>query len=392
MTAPQQQPTRDQLAHYLCVQAVLPSAASALKQCQLNVSHTVNSSAWETSHWIQVVLQLSSQPFAPTLALVACAIWVQHLLDQQSQVGQQLQLLETVGVASRRLDAAATPLQQQQWLQEQQHKLHVLLQWQQQEQQQQQLQWLQQQQQLQWLQQQQQQLQWLQQQQQQLQWLLQQQEQLAADILQEQQHAQELYDEEMQRRTAKAAETKQYGSLSYSCIRDSTLVCWSQFTPSQMEGFLRVYEQKGRVRSASTRGTAGHKDMPPADAASRARRIYASMRVSAAKASPAHFSEAGEGLAALAEAAAASDPAVAALLSLWMAAVGVAATLEEEEEEDDVVAIGMVQRWLIGEYTALGGCQCSRNKVAVVAREGVRGVGHPCLAARQLHLSIGSFV
>jgi len=86
----QQQPTLDQLAACLPIQAVVPSAASALKQRQLNVSTTAKSSAWEAAHWVQTALQLSSQPYAPTLGLVGYAVLAQHLLEQQVQVGQQL--------------------------------------------------------------------------------------------------------------------------------------------------------------------------------------------------------------------------------------------------------------------------------------------------------------
>ena len=63
----------------------------------------------------------------------------------------------------------------------------------------------------------------------------------------------------------------------------------------------------------------------------------------------ANFSELGDGLQTLAQAAAASDPAVARLLAEYVAAVQVA----EQLTDDTVAAMGVMLRWLLGELCCL---------------------------------------
>jgi len=313
----QQQPTLDQLVAYLRVQAVVPSAASALKQRQLNVSYTEKSSAWETSHWVQMVLQLSKQPFATSLGLVGYAVLVEHLVEQHAQVGKQLSGL------------------QQQQQQHQQAGLHYDL---------------------------------LQRHQQEQQALLQQQRQLAADISMYKRGGQAVYDAEVKRRTASAAESRVRGSESYSNIRDSTMVFWYRFPPEQMDSFFQLFENTGWIRLVSTRGTADHTDMLPAEAASLARSAYDSMReeMATSAANPPDFSKFAKGLVPLVKTLAAADHAVATMLSLCMAAVEV--TRNDRQSQQVVVAVGIVHRWLVGECGSYWVCVSAQSGiVAVVA-------------------------
>jgi hypothetical protein len=157
------------------------------------------------------------------------------------------------------------------------------------------------------------------------------------------QYAKAQYEIDLQCRNAKSVATRAHGSITLSAIRDSTLVCWSGFPPHIMEGFFSVFEREGRVPMHSTGGSLRHLDLPMAQVISLAREAYNSMQRKLAAADATEI-KVSAGLTALAETAA-SDPSVRRLLSQWVAAVDAAAMLTHEA----VVAVGVVQSWLIGE-------------------------------------------
>ena len=253
------QPTRhiDELVDDLWEKAVMPSAASASAHMKLKVSLTHLCSAQQRSLWVQQTLQLEKYPFSPNFNLIAIALQVEPLRQQQQSVEQRMQqlfgmhnravpeqlpqlLLQWCGLEQQlcelggsHMDARAAPvqqlLQQQQSVEQQLVCLApspvVALQWQP---------------------------------------LLAQWQQLVGSILNHQQHARALHLQELEERAASAAATRLHGSVTYSSIRDTTLLWWYRFPPLVMLGFFCSFvSEKGNIPQASTAGKDRHHSFTP---------------------------------------------------------------------------------------------------------------------------------
>lgn len=153
-------------------------------------------------------------------------------------------------------------------------------------------------------------------------------------------------------RTDKAAVTRQHGKIDNSVIRDSSLALWLYMGVSAISKAITVFSsRRAECREVSTRGSKGHIGMTNQRAVQLCQGVLDGVVAELQKPPRAAVADAikvlGKGLAALAPAAAVVMPD---MLSKMLIALDVASGLSH----DEVVAVGIFNQWLTGEYATSG--------------------------------------